>query len=89
MVLTKKKKEKTDQVVSNILNKEMNEEITHQGIDRSNFLGNRKPDKNKLRSIIIKFSRYNFRAKIFKNKRKLEGKRISVTESLTKTREEN
>ena len=49
----------------------------------------RKPDKSKPRPIIIKFSRYNVRAKIFKNKRKLKGKRISVTEGLTKTRMEH
>ena len=42
-------------------------------------------DKNKPRPIIIKFLRYNVRAKNFKNKRKLKGKRISVTESLIKT----
>ena len=42
-------------------------------------------DKNKPRPIIIKFLRYNVRAKNFKNKRKLKGKRIIVTESLIKT----
>lgn len=38
--------------------------------------------------IIIKFSRYNVGANIFKNERKLKRKRISVTEDLTKTRME-
>ena len=66
----------------------MDEEITHQYIDRSHHLSNRKLDENKPRSIIIKFSRYNVRAKVFKNKRKLKGKRFSDTESLTKTRME-
>ena len=66
----------------------MYEEITHIDIDRSHRLGNRKLDKSKPRPIIIKFSRYNLRTRIFKNKRKLKGKRISVTESLTKTRME-
>ena len=77
--------ENIDEVVINVLNKEMDEE----DIDRSDRLGNRKPDKSKPRPIIIKFSRYNVRAKIFKNKRKLKGKRISVTEGLTKTRMEH
>ena len=63
----------------------MGKEITHLDIDRSHRLGNRKLDKSKPRPIIIKFSRYNVRARIFKNKRKLKGKRTSVTESLTKT----
>ena len=73
--------ENTDEVVINVLKKEMDEEITHLDIDRSHRLGNRKLDKSKPRPIIIKFSRYNVRARIFKNKRKLEGKRTSVTES--------
>ena len=80
--------ENTDEVVINVLKKEMDEEITHLDIDRSHRLGNRKLDKSKPRPIIIKFSRYNVRARIFKNKRKLKGKRTSVTESLTKTRME-
>ena len=66
----------------------MGKEITHLDIDRSHRLGNRKLDKSKPRPIIIKFSRHNVRARIFKNKRKLKGKRTSVTESLTKTRME-
>ena len=80
--------ENTDEVVINVLKKEMDEEITHLDIDRSHRLGNRKLDKSKPRPIIIKFSRYNVRARIFKNKKKLKGKRTSVTESLAKTRME-
>ena len=80
--------ENTDEVVISVLKKEMDEEITHLDIDRSHRLGNRKLDKSKPRPIIIKFSRHNVRARIFKNKRKLKGKRTSVTESLTKTRME-
>ena len=57
----------------------MDDEIIQHDIARSNRLGNGKPDKNKPRPIFIKFSRYNARAKIFKNKRNLKGKRISVT----------
>ena len=80
--------ENTDEVVINVLKKEMDEEITHLDIDRSHCLGNRKLDKSKPQPIIIKFSRYNIRARIFKNKRKLKGKRTSVTERLTKARME-
>ena len=80
--------ENTAEVAINALKKEMGKEITHLDIDRSHRLGNRKLDKSKPRPIIIKFSRYNVRARIFKNKRKLKGKRTSVTESLTKTRME-
>ena len=54
----------------------MNKEKTHQDIDRPYHLGNGKLEKNKPWPIIIKFSRYNVRAKNFKNKRKLKGKWI-------------
>ena len=80
--------ENTDEVVINALKQEMDEEITHLDIDRSHCLGNQKLEKSKPQPIIIKFSRYNVRAKVFKNKRKLKGKRPSVTESSTKTRTE-
>ena len=82
----KKNLENTDDVVINILKKEMNEEVTHRDIDNTHCLVNQKPDKNKPQRIIIKFSRYNVRAKILKNKRKLKGKQMSVTKSLTKGR---
>ena len=81
----KKNLENTDDVI-NILKKEMNGEVTHQAIDNTHCLVNQKPDKNKPQRIIIKFSRYNVRAKILKNKRKLKGKQMSVTKSLTKGR---
>ena len=84
----KENQENTDEVVIIVLKKEMDEEITHRDIDRSHRLGNWKLDKSEPRPIFIKFSRYNVRAKIFENKRKLKGKRISVMESLTKTRME-
>ena len=80
--------ENNDVVVINVLKKEMDEEITHLHVDRSHGLGNRKLDKSKPQPIIIKFSRYNVRARIFKNKKKLKGKRTSVTESLAKTKME-
>ena len=80
--------ENADEVVINVLKKEMDEEITHQDIDRSHRLGNRKLGKNKPQPIIIKFLRYNVSVKIFKNKIKLQRKRISVKESLTKLKME-
>ena len=74
--------ENTDEVFINVLKKEMDKEILNLDIDRSHRVGNQKLDKSKPRRIIIKFSR----ARIFKNKRKLNGKQTSVTESWTKTR---
>ena len=80
-------KKNTDEAVINIIKKEMDKEITHQDIDTSHCLGSRKPDKNKPWSW-LNFEEKNVRAKIFKKKRKLTEKWISVTESLTKTRME-
>ena len=86
--ISKENQNNMNQVVINILKKKMYEEITHQDIDRSHRLGNQKPDKNKPWCIVMKFLRYNRRAKNFKNKQILKGKRISVTKSITKTRME-
>ena len=49
-------------------------------------IGAFKEDKSKCRPIIIKFSRYNRRGKVFRNKKKLKGKGYSITESLTAMR---
>ena len=65
------------------IKEKMGEEIQKDEIDRSHRLGASK-NNGKSRPIIIKFAIYNTRCRIFKNKKKLKGKRISVTESLTK-----
>ena len=36
----------------------------------------------------VKFARYNTRSTIIRNKKKLKGKKVSITESLTKMRME-
>ena len=65
------------------INEKMGEEIEKDEIDRSYRLGAPK-NNGKSRAIIIKIARYNTRYRIFKNKKKLKGKSISVRESLTK-----
>ena len=52
-----------------------------QDIDRTHRLPGKKPNE-KSRPIIVKFVRYNTRNLIFKNKKKLKGPRISITENL-------
>ena len=39
---------------------------------------------SKPRPVIVKFARCNIREKVFKSKKKLKGKNISITESLTR-----
>ena len=65
------------------IKEKMGEEIEKDEIDRSQRLGAPK-NNGKSRPIVIKFARYKTRCRIFKNKKKLKGKSISVTESLTK-----
>ena len=60
--------------------------ITIHDIDRTHRLGKRKLDNNVLRPIIVKFTRYNVRNRVFKTKKKLKGKAVSIKESLTKRR---
>ena len=43
----------------------------------------KKDSRSKPRPIIVKFARYNIREKVFKSKKKLKGKNISITENLT------
>ena len=63
----------------------MNIEILPNVLDRSHRIGIPKT-KKKERPIIVKFVRFNLRHNIFKNKKLLKGKGISITESLTKDR---
>ena len=89
------KNEDTDVVVTETLNEFFQEKITNVDTDRSHWIRKFKKGKQ-TRSIIIKFSRHNIRNRIFKNKKKLKGTGISLTENLiqkqmqmlTKTRNE-
>ena len=81
--LPESKNENTNELVIDTIKEKMGEEIEQNDIDRSHRLGAPKNDGKK-RPIIIKFVRYNTRCRTFKNKKKLKGKSISVTESLTK-----
>ena len=60
----------------------MQDEINIEDLDRTHRIG--KVNNGKSRPIIVKFARYNVRKKVFHNKRKLKGKNMSITESLTK-----
>ena len=85
--LPESKNENTDELVIDAIKEKMGEEIEKNEIDRSHRIGAPK-NNGKSRPINIKFVRCNTRCKIFKNKKKLKGKSISVTKSLTKKRME-
>ena len=81
-----KNNEDTDQVSLDIFNKDLNLEVSQTDLDRSHRLGKPRASGGKPRPIIVKFSRCNVRNSVFKNKKKLKGKGVAITESLTKKR---
>ena len=61
----------------------MDVEITPESIDRTHRLGKKQHNTGRPGPIIVKFSTNNTRHKIFRNKKVLKGKGVSITESLT------
>lgn len=86
--INENKKEDTDQIVIDALNDNLNLDVSINDLDRTHRIGKpRNVDENtKSRPIIVKFARYIIRQKVFGCKKKLKGKSISITESLTKKR---
>ena len=76
--------ENTDDLVIKTVNEELLEAITINEIDGSHRLG--KSQAGKIRPVIVKFARYHTRNKLFRKKKLLKGKQVSITESLTKRR---
>ena len=67
----------------------MNQKTKPEDIDSSHRLGNpKKSIKAKPRPIIVKYISYNTRNIIYRNKKVLKEKGISVTESLTAERQD-
>ena len=79
-------KEDTDQLVLDVINKDMEIDLPISAIERTHRIGNPKQKRKKSRPIIVKFVRYYDRKNIYVNKKCLKGKGVSVTESLTKFR---
>ena len=77
--------EDTGSIIINTVKEEMDIEILPNDLDRSHCIGNPKLNK-KERPIIVKFVKYNLRHIIFKKKKLLKGKGVSITESFTKDR---
>ena len=75
--------ENTDEILIKTFSEELGVEIKEDDLGRSHKVGNPKRKNNKPRPIVVKFARYAVRREIFMNKRKLKGKRLLITESLT------
>ena len=56
-------------------------------IDRTHQIALQK-ENDRPRPIIMKFTQFNFRSQVFNNKKHLQGKTLSITESLNKMRME-
>ena len=87
-IIKKEKGEDTDSIVINTVKEVMDIEILPNDLDRLHRTGNLKIRKKEMQ-IIAKFVRYNLRPDIFKNKKLLRGRVVSITESLTKELMEN
>ena len=86
--IPKSPNENTDKIVIQIITQHLDINVTEDGLDQSHRLGKRSTNQNKFRTIILKLAQYNIQRKIFYSKKKLKGKKISITESLTKIRME-
>ena len=84
--MEEKNNEDTDQEIINIVKNDLREEISIHDTDMTHRLGKRKLDNNVPRPTIVKLTRYNLYKRIFKTKKKLKGKAVSITEILTTRR---
>ena len=66
-----------------LFREELNEDVLLTDLDGAHRIGKKRVSSSKPRPVIVKFARYNTRQKVFKSKRKLKGKNISITENLT------
>ena len=80
------KHEDTDQLVIDVLKKELNVEINKKDLDRSHRVGKTKKDHP--RQIIVKFVSHNTKVMVLKKNKflKEKGSTIKVTEDLTEGR---
>ena len=73
----------TDDIIIKTCAEELGIDVKQEDLDRSHRLGKVKRNDNKPGPIIVKFARYAARNKVFSNKKKLKGKKLLITESLT------
>ena len=84
--IAEEKEKITDEVIINTLNEKLDLDITLRDLERTHQIGEPKTTRGKTPPIIAKFVQYNDRNRVFRNKNKLKGQKISITESLTKIR---
>jgi len=76
----------TDELSIKFCKNHLQIDLTLAEISRSHRIGKLKSPNEKPRPIIIRFTSYRTKVNIYKQKRKLKGKKLLITESLSKTR---
>ena len=80
--------EATDDIIIETISQNLDIDIAPHDLERSHRIGQPRQPGEKQRPIIVKFVWYNDCNKIFRNKKNLKGKEISITETLTANRME-
>ena len=80
--LKEEKNESTHDRVLKLFREEPNEHVLLVDLNRTHKIGKKRDSSSKLRAVIVKFARYNILEKVFKSKKRLKGKNISITENL-------
>ena len=70
--------ESTDDRVLKLFREELNEDVLLADLDRTNRIGKKRDSSSKPRPVIVKFTRYNIREKLFKSKKNLRLKILAL-----------
>ena len=81
--IPEKKQENTEELCIKAINEHLHLAINGRDIYRTHHIGNPRNAGEKPRPIVIRLVRYNDMKKIFDNKKKLQGKKIAIMETLT------
>ena len=80
--IEEKRPEVTDKVVIQTIKSDLDRNIDVKDNDMTHWVGGR--SENKRRSVIVKFTEYSERSKMFNRTKRLKSKNFSITESLGK-----
>ena len=81
--IPEKKQANNDKLCIKAINKHFDLAINYRDIDKTFRIGNPRNAVEKPWPIIIRLVKYNYRKMIFDSKKKLKGKKIANTDSLT------
>ena len=73
--LKEEKCESTDDRVLELFREEVNEDILLVDLDRTHRIGKKRHSNSKPGLVTVKFAQYNIREKVFKSKKKTQGKK--------------